>query len=82
MFHNRRMKYGYACTRTDGQTNALQLDAFKKAGAERLFEDKGIRGAVTKRPALARLLKTLRSGCDVPYLVGLRYSRIAQHQPT
>lgn len=56
------MNYGYARTSTDDQTTALQLDALKKAGADKIFEDKGISGAVTKRPALARCLKTLEAG--------------------
>lgn len=56
------MNYGYARTSTDDQTTALQLDALKTAGAVKIFEDKGISGAVTKRPALARCLKALQEG--------------------
>lgn len=56
------MKYGYARTSTDDQTTALQLAALKKARCTHIFEDKGLTGATTKRPALARCLRTLRAG--------------------
>jgi DNA invertase Pin-like site-specific DNA recombinase len=56
------MRYGYARTSTDDQTTALQLAALKKARCHHIFEDKGLTGATTKRPALARCLRTLRAG--------------------
>jgi Enterobacteriaceae phage serine recombinase len=56
------MKYGYARVSTDDQNPALQLAALKKAGCKTVFTDEGISGATTKRPALARCLKTLRPG--------------------
>jgi DNA invertase Pin-like site-specific DNA recombinase len=56
------MKYGYARTSTGDQTTALQLAALKRARCSHIFEDKGQSGATAKRPALARCLKTLRSG--------------------
>ena len=56
------MRYGYARTSTDDQTTALQLAALKKARCAHIFEDKGYTGATTKRPGLARCLKTLRAG--------------------
>src|ERR1035441_9146970 len=56
------MKYGYARTSTDDQTTALQLAALKKVRCSHIFEDKGLTGATTKRPALARCLRTLRPG--------------------
>jgi DNA invertase Pin-like site-specific DNA recombinase len=56
------MKYGYARTSTDDQTTALQLAALKRAKCTHVFEDKGLSGATTKRPALERCLKTLRAG--------------------
>jgi DNA invertase Pin-like site-specific DNA recombinase len=54
------MKYGYARTSTDDQTTALQLAALKKAGCKTIHEDKGISGAVRKRPALTRCLAALK----------------------
>jgi DNA invertase Pin-like site-specific DNA recombinase len=56
------MKYGYARVSTSDQNTALQLSALKKAGCKRVFQDEGISGATTKRPALARCLKALQSG--------------------
>lgn len=56
------MKYGYARVSTDDQNPALQLAALKKAGCREVFKDEGISGATTKRPALARCLKTLQAG--------------------
>jgi DNA invertase Pin-like site-specific DNA recombinase len=62
LFHNAVMKYGYARTSTDDQTTALQMAALKRAKCSHIFEDKGLSGATTKRPALARCLKNLRAG--------------------
>ena len=56
------VKYGYARTSTDDQTTALQLAALKRARCTHVFEDQGLSGAGIQRPALARCLKTLRSG--------------------
>ena len=55
------MKYGYARVSTDDQTPALQLAALK-AGCHHVFQDYGLSGATTKRPALIRCLKKLQSG--------------------
>jgi DNA invertase Pin-like site-specific DNA recombinase len=57
-----RMKYGYARTSTDDQTTALQLAALKRARCSHIYEDKGLSGATSKRPAFARCLRTLRPG--------------------
>lgn len=56
------MKYGYARVSTDDQNPALQLAALKKAGCKTVFKDEGLSGATTKRPDLARCLKTLAAG--------------------
>jgi DNA invertase Pin-like site-specific DNA recombinase len=56
------MKYGYARVSTDEQDPAMQLEALKKAGCEKVFTDHGISGAAIKRPALARCLKALEHG--------------------
>lgn len=58
------MKYGYARTSADDQTTALQLAALKRAGCSCIYEDKGLAGARSKRPALRRL-RALRAG-DTP----------------
>jgi DNA invertase Pin-like site-specific DNA recombinase len=56
------MKVGYARVSTDDQSLALQLDALKLAGCDRIFEDQGISGSSTSRPALNRLLGALEFG--------------------
>jgi Enterobacteriaceae phage serine recombinase len=56
------LKYGYARVSTDDQNTALQLAALKKAGCKQVFQDEGLSGATTKRPALIRCLKALRPG--------------------
>jgi DNA invertase Pin-like site-specific DNA recombinase len=57
-----RMKYGYARTSTDDQTTALQLAALKRARCSHIYEDKGLMGVTTNRPALSRCLNALRAG--------------------
>jgi DNA invertase Pin-like site-specific DNA recombinase len=56
------MKYGYARVSTDDQSSDLQLTALKRAGCKKIFQDEGISGATTKRPALLRCLKALKHG--------------------
>ena len=56
------MKYGYARTSTDDQTSDLQLAALRRSRCTHIFEDKGLSGGTTKRPALGRCLKNLRAG--------------------
>ena len=52
---------GYARVSTGGQDSALQLDALRKAGCERLFEDKAS-GVKTDRPGLAEAIRYVRDG--------------------
>lgn len=66
---------GYARVSTDDQTPALQLDALKAAGCERLFTDRGVSGAARGRPALGEALAALKSG-DV--LVVWRLDRLGR----
>jgi DNA invertase Pin-like site-specific DNA recombinase len=56
------MKYGYARVSTDDQKADLQHAALKKAGCKKVFTDDGLSGATTKRPALLRCIKALKSG--------------------
>lgn len=53
------MKIGYARVSTHQQDLALQVDALRGAGCERLFEEK-VTGATKDRPQLNRLLDQLR----------------------
>jgi DNA invertase Pin-like site-specific DNA recombinase len=62
LVQNEGMKYGYARVSTDDQTTALQRATLTRAGCKTIFEDEGISGATTKRPALLRCLKKLEHG--------------------
>ena len=55
------MKIGYARVSTRDQHLDLQLDALKRAGCERIYQDVAS-GAKTTRPALDELLGQLRAG--------------------
>jgi len=52
---------GYARVSTTEQDTALQTDALRKAGCERIFEDT-VSGAKAERPGLASALAYLRDG--------------------
>lgn len=55
------MKIGYARVSTRDQKLDLQIDALKRAGCERIFQDVAS-GSKTARPALDELLGQLRAG--------------------
>jgi|TARA_R110000787_G_scaffold286368_5_gene404447 DNA invertase Pin-like site-specific DNA recombinase len=59
------MKFGYARVSTDEQNLALQIDALKDAGAERIFEDRGVSGAAVLKPAYCEMLKLARPGDEI-----------------
>lgn len=59
------MKLGYARVSTDEQNLALQIDALKDAGAERIFEDRGVSGAAVLKPAYCEMLKMARPGDEI-----------------
>lgn len=52
---------GYARVSTGEQDTALQLDALRKAGCARLFEDRAS-GVKTDRPGLAEAIRYVRDG--------------------
>ena len=56
------MKIGYARVSTDDQTTALQLDALKAEGCDRIFTDEGVSGAKASRPEWDKCLDHLREG--------------------
>lgn len=58
------MLIGYARVSTDDQNLDLQRDALKRAGCERMFEDKAS-GAKADRTGLAALMSMLRAGDTV-----------------
>ncbi len=51
---------GYARVSTHDQDLALQLDALRRAGCSRIFEDRGVSGAQADRPGLGQALAYLR----------------------
>ncbi|WP_374604661.1 recombinase family protein [Niveibacterium sp.] len=55
------MRIGYARVSTADQTLALQLDALRAAGCERIYQETAS-GKQTDRPELAQALKALRQG--------------------
>ena len=55
------MTLGYARVSTREQSPALQLDALREAGCERIFQETAS-GAKAERPELARLLEQVREG--------------------
>ena len=55
------MKLGYARVSTQDQNLALQLDALKTAGCEKVYQEK-VSGATADRPQLGKLLGMIREG--------------------
>jgi len=55
------MKIGYARVSTHEQNLDLQIDALKKEGCEKIFEEK-VSGSKTDRPELTELIKYIRPG--------------------
>jgi DNA invertase Pin-like site-specific DNA recombinase len=46
---------GYARVSTADQNMALQLDALREAGIDRVFRDQGVSGSTSARPRLDRV---------------------------
>jgi len=55
-------KIGYIRVSDDRQNEALQVDALKAAGCEKLYGDHGVSGSVVKRKGLDAVLKHLQEG--------------------
>lgn len=55
-------KIGYVRVSDADQSEALQVDALKATGCSTLYTDHGVSGAKTSRPALDRMLASLREG--------------------
>ena len=69
------MVIGYARVSTDGQDEALQIDALKEAGCERIYVERAS-GALRERPERTNAIRDLRDGEDV--LVVWRLDRIGR----
>lgn len=72
------MRIGYARVSTGEQSLALQRAALHAAGCARVFADKGVSGALAKRPALEAALAAVRRG-DV--LVVWKLDRLGRSLP-
>ena len=59
------MKLGYARVSTGEQNLALQIDALRAAGVERIFEDKGVSGSMVLKPAFGDMLRHARAGDEI-----------------
>jgi DNA invertase Pin-like site-specific DNA recombinase len=59
------VKLGYARVSTGEQNLALQIDALRSAGADRIFEDKGVSGSTVFKPAYGDLLRLARAGDEI-----------------
>ncbi|GFE65551.1 recombinase family protein [Litoreibacter roseus] len=55
-------KIGYARVSTAEQNLALQISALEAAGCDHIYEDAGVSGALSCRPALDQALAALQSG--------------------
>lgn len=56
------MMVGYARVSTEEQNLDLQVDALTRAGCERIFQDRGVSGALASRPALDKAIERLQPG--------------------
>jgi DNA invertase Pin-like site-specific DNA recombinase len=68
------MRIGYARVSTDGQETDLQIDALKRAGCERIYQEKAS-GAKADRPELMKMLDNARKG-DV--VIVWKFDRLAR----
>src|SRR5271165_474527 len=73
------MQIGYARVSTADQTLALQRDALREAGCEKVFTDRGVSGTTTSRPGLDRALKAARSGDTLVVWKLDRFGRSLSH---
>jgi DNA invertase Pin-like site-specific DNA recombinase len=70
---------GYARVSTNDQSLALQMNALREAGVDRVFNDKGVSGSKTARPGLDDCLDHLREGDILTVWKLNRLGRNTQH---
>lgn len=56
------MLIGYARVSTVEQSLDLQIDELERAGCEKIFSDTGFSGSLTSRPALDKMIESLKAG--------------------
>ncbi|NMN07530.1 MULTISPECIES: recombinase family protein [unclassified Novosphingobium] len=59
------MKIGYARVSTGEQNLALQRDALRAAGCEKIYEDHGVSGSAVIKPQYDEALRAARAGDEV-----------------
>lgn len=55
-------KIGYARVSTKDQKFRMQREALHAVGCDEIFEDHGLSGALSKRPGLDEMMKTIKTG--------------------
>lgn len=59
------MKLGYARASADEDNLPVQIDALREAGADRIFEDKGVSGSMVLKPAYGDMLREAKAGDEI-----------------
>ena len=59
------MKLGYARVGADENNLPIQIDALREAGADRIFEDKGVSGSMVLKPAYGEMLRETKAGDEI-----------------
>lgn len=59
------MKLGYARVSADENNLPIQIEALRGAGADRIFEDKGVSGSMVLKPAYGDMLREAKAGDEI-----------------
>ena len=59
------MKLGYARVSADENNLLIQIEALREAGADRIFEDKGVSGSMVLKPAYGDMLREAKAGDEI-----------------
>lgn len=59
------MKLGYARVNTEESTLALQIDALRAAGVDRIYEDNGVSGSAVIKPAYDEMVRSAHAGDEI-----------------
>ena len=72
------MKLGYARISADENNLHVQIDALREAGADRVFEDRGVSGAMVFKPAYGDMLREAKAGDEI---IVWRLDRLSRSLP-